>query len=65
MTVVEVSEFGAVIEQHSVPLPVETVRQKHEAFGAFGHNNLAWSVKFGSCLHPIANTEINLSVVRC
>ena len=33
MPVVEIADLGAVVEQHAVPLPVESVREQHLPLG--------------------------------
>ncbi len=58
VTVVEIADLGAVVEQHAVPLPVESVREQHLALGADGH-----PVDLGVGTDPITDAEVDLTVV--
>lgn len=63
MPVVEVTEFRALVEQHSVALPVEAVCQEDPPLGAGCHGGPR-SVDLFNGLHPIADTQVDLVQVR-
>lgn len=60
---IEIADLGAIVEQHSIALPIEPVCQQHAAFGARCHRAVG-PFDLGSRPNPVADTQINLIGVR-
>ncbi len=57
---VEIADLGAVLEQHPIPLPVESVGEDHFALGAHRH-----AVDLHGRANLVVHAQIDLVGVRC
>ena len=56
---VQIAQFDAVVEQHAVPLPIESVRESDFAGGTSMD-----TVEVDAGRHGVAKSEIDLSFMR-
>jgi hypothetical protein len=59
IAMVKVTNFGTVLKEDAVPLPVEAVRQNDLALGSYGHTSY-----LSGCTDLVIDLQKNLAAVR-
>lgn len=60
MSMIEVSDFDAIVEEHAVPLPVEAIREQDVTLCSIGHHSDRWAIDFTRCADAVPKLQIDL-----
>ena len=60
MSMIEVTDFDAIVEQHAVPLPVKTVCEQDVTLCSIGHHSNRRAIDFTRCADAVPKLQIDL-----
>lgn len=60
MTMIEVPDFDAIVEEHAVPLPVEAICKQDVTLCSIGHHSDRWAIDFTRCADAVPKLQIDL-----
>lgn len=60
MSMIEVTDFDAIVEQHSVPLPVETICEQDMTLCSVGDHSNRRAIDFDRCADSVPLLQIDL-----
>ncbi len=60
MSMIEVTNFDAVVEQHAVPLPVKTICEQDMTLRSVGHYANRRAIDFTRCADAVPELQIDL-----
>ena len=60
MSMIEVSDFDAIVKKHAVPLPIEAICEQDVTLCSIGHHSDRWAIDFNRCADAVPKLQINL-----
>lgn len=60
MSMIEVTDFDAIVEQHAVPLPVKTIGEQDVTLCSIGHHSNRRAIDFTRCTDAVPKLQIDL-----